>query len=45
MGDSNVPRQIKVTNRFEDNSTEYIRRRLRKNKIDHLNFDSSLAGE
>lgn len=45
LGDQNVPRQLKVTNRFEDNSTEYIRRRLRKNKIDHMNFDTSLSGE
>ena len=45
MGDARIPREIKITGRFEDNSMEFTRRRLRKNKIDHMNFDSSLTGE
>ena len=33
---------MKVTNKFEDNNLDIIRRKLRKNKIVHTKFDPSL---
>jgi hypothetical protein len=39
MNDVTIPRNIQISSKFEDNSIEYIRRRLRINKIDHIKFD------
>lgn len=40
--DLKIPRFFKVTNRIEDNDLDLIKTKLRKNKIDHLNFNAAL---
>jgi len=34
-----IPRDIKITSRFQDNSVELVRKRLRLNMINHLKYE------
>jgi len=45
MKDVTIPRQIKISSRFEDNSIECVRRRLRSNLINHTKYNPSFQGE
>ena len=36
-----IPRSIKISSKYEDNSIELIRKRLRESNVNHLKFDPS----
>ena len=40
-----IPRSIKISSKYEDNSIELIRKRLRESNVNHLKFDPSTQGE
>lgn len=40
-----IPRQIKISSKFEDNSIECVRKRLRSNQINHVMYEPSTQGE
>ena len=37
-----VPRSIKISSNFQDNSIECVRKRLRTNMVNHMKFDAAL---
>jgi hypothetical protein len=39
-----IPRQLKITSKYEDNSIDHVRDRLRTNLIDHKKYDPTLSG-
>jgi hypothetical protein len=36
-----IPRFLKVTNRVEDNDLDFVKNKLRKNQIYHMDFEPS----
>ena len=36
-----IPRFLKVTNRVSDNDLDYVKNKLRKNQIYHMDFEPS----
>lgn len=40
-----IPKQIKISSKFEDNSIECVRKRLRRNIINHTKYNPSMEGE
>lgn len=44
MDNVTIPKQIKISSKFEDNSIESVRRRLRSNTINHMKYEASTEG-